>query len=293
MDISTLTQRYPWLIHTNSVEEYLPPEYYKRLLRPYTFNGVSDLQLLEKFLKDTQASNILELGCGSGRASSIAVSLIPRATFTFSDLSERMVETAKKNLPPKSSFITADALEFMERTNDQYDLTYTLWSFSHSTHQHMHRLGIEKAKQYISSVIKKFVKENMKSSSRFFLIHFDSLSDEQRILMSQWKRIFPVFANTEQQSPSKQIIDQTLLDFDNEGLITLSINHMRGDPIIYASENDMLETFMNFHLETYFNTSPIIADVVEDIRSQAERHRKMDGSYKITPGCYIYSFIKN
>ena len=293
MDISTLTQKYPWLKHTNSVEEYLPPEYYKQLLRPYMFSEASDLQLLKKFLKNKEASNILELGCGSGRASSIAVSLIPRAIYTFSDLSERMLETAKKNLPPESSFVIADAIEFMEKTEEQYDLVYTLWSFSHSTHQHIHRLGVERAKQYISSVIKKFIKENMKSGGLFFLVHFDSLSDEQRILMSQWKRIFSIFANIEHQSPSKQIIDQTLLDLDNEGLITLSINHMRGDPITYASENDMLETFMNFHLETYFNTSPIVADVVEDIRSQAERYKNMDGSYAITPGCYVYSFIKN
>lgn len=293
MGLPALTQKYPWLTHTNSVEEYLPPEYYKRLLRPYTFNAVSDLQLFENFLKNKQASNTLELGCGSGRASGIAVSLTPQAMHTFSDLSKRMLETAKKNLPSKSSFVIADAIEFMEKTKEQYDLVYTLWSFSHSTHQHMHRLGVEKAEQYISSVIKKFIKENMKSGSLFFLIHFDSLSDEQRILMSQWKRIFPVFANTEQQSPSKQIIDQILLELDNKGLITLSINHLRGDPIVYASESDMLETFMNFHLETYFNKLPIVADVVEDIKSQAKRYKNMDGSYAITPGCYIYSFIKN
>jgi len=293
MDISTLTQKYPWLKQRNSVEEYLPPEYYKQLLRPYTFNGVSDLQLLENFLRDKHASNVLELGCGSGRASNIVTSLFPLTAYTFSDLSERMLETAKRSLPPKSSFVIADAIEFMEDAKEQYDLVYTLWSFSHSTHQHMHRLGVEKAKKYTSSIIKKFIEENMKSGGLFFLIHFDSLSDEQRTLMSQWKRIFPVFANTTQQSPSKQIIDQALLDLDQDGLITLSINHMRGDPIIYASENDMLETFMNFHLETYFNTSPIVTDVVEDIRSQNEKYKNKDGSYTITPGCYVYSFIKN
>lgn len=68
---------------------------------------------------------------------------------------------------------------------------------------------------------------------------------------------------------------------------------MRGDPIVYETENDMLETFMNFHLETYFNTLPIVADVVENIKSQAEKYRDTKGSYTITPGCYMYSFIKN
>lgn len=293
METSILIQKYPWLKHTNFVEEYLPPEYYKHLLRPYTFGGISDLQLLENFLKGKDASNILELGCGSGRASDIAVRLIPQAAYTFSDLSERMLATAKKHLPNQSSFVVSDAVEFMENTPEQYDLVYTLWSFSHSTHQHVHRLGIKKTEQYISSVIKKFIQKNIKTSGSFFLIHFDSLSEEQHILMRQWKRVFPAFANIEQQSPSKQIIDEVLLELDNQGIITLSIDHLRGDRITYASENDVLETFMNFHLETYFNTSPIVADVVEDIRSQAEKYRNADGSYSITPGCYIYSFIKN
>ena len=293
METSTLIQKYPWLKFTNSVEEYLPPEYYKHLLCPYTFGGVSDLQLLNDFLKDKFASNILELGCGSGRASDVVVNSIPNAAYTFSDLSERMLDAAKQHLPNRSSFVVSDAVEFMENTPEQYNLVYTLWSFSHSTHQHVHRLGIEKAGQYISSVIKKFIRENIKPNGLFFLIHFDSLSDEQRILMRQWKCIFPAFMNTEQQSPSKQIIDRALLDLDNKGVITLSINHLRGDSITYTSENDVLETFMNFHLETYFNTSPIVADVVEDIRSQAEKYRNADGSYSITPGCYVYSFIKN
>lgn len=293
METSTLIQKYPWLERKNSVEEYLPPEYYQHILRPYTFGGISDLELLANFLKNKNASNILELGCGSGRASNVVVRLIPKATYTFSDLSERMIGVARQHLPKRSSFVVSDAVEFMGKATEQYDLVYTLWSFSHSTHQHIHRLGIERAGKYISTVIRKFIKENMKPCGSFFLIHFDSLSEEQHILMRQWKRAFSAFAHIEQQSPSKKIIDRALLDLDNEGVITLSLNHLCGDPITYASENDVLETFMNFHLETYFNTLPIVADVVEDIRSQAEKYRNADGLYSITPGCYVYSFIKN
>jgi SAM-dependent methyltransferase len=293
MKKNDLIKKYPWLEHTYTVEEYLPPEYYKHLLRPYTFNGISDLELLKSFLENKRVSNVLELGCGSGRASDVVIKLIPKAIYTFSDLSERMINAAKEHLPNHAYFIVSDAIKFMENTSEQYDLVYTLWSFSHSIHQHVHRLGIEKARQYISSVIKKFISKNMSSSGSFFLIHFDSLSDEQRILMRQWKRVFPAFANTEQQSPSKQIIDQTLLELDNKDIITLSINHLRGDPIVYATENDVLEIFMNFHLETYFNHMSNVVEVLEDIRSQIKKYRNPDGSYSITPGCYIYSFIKN
>ncbi len=293
MKTNKLTEQYPWLAKVNTVEDYLPPEYYQHLLKPYIFEGVSDLALLEKFLYDKKPSKVLELGCGSGRASGIAVSTIPTAEYIFSDLSKRMLEEAKRHLSAESSFVVSDAIEFMENTKDQYDLVYTLWSFSHSTHQHMHRLGVEKAEDYISSVIRKFLKENIVKGGSFFLIHFDSLSQEQRILMRQWKRIFPVFANTEEQSPSKQIIDKTLLELDTKGEITLSVNHLQGDAIHYKSEDEGLETFMNFHLETYFNNSPLTENVIDDIKRQISKYHNKDGSYDITPGCYVYSFIKN
>lgn len=288
-----LLKKYPWLSNVNTVEDYLPPKYYQYLLKPYTFGGVPDLLLLEKFLQNKKFLKVLELGCGSGRASDTVVSKSPNADYTFSDLSEKMIETAKQHLPKDSSFVVADAVEFMENIENVYDLVYTLWSFSHSTHQHIHRLGIEKAKYYISSVIKKFVRENIDRDGSFFLIHFDSLSQEQSILMRQWRRVFSTFANIEEQSPSKQIIDKTLLELDTKGEITLSINHLQGDAIHYKSENELLETFMNFHLETYFNDSSLTESVIEDIKGQASKYRNKDGSYDITPGCYVYSFVKN
>lgn len=106
----------------------------------------------------------------------------------------------------------------------------------------------------------------MRANGLFFLIHFDSLSQEQRILMRQWKRVFLAFTHLDEQSPSKQIIDKVLLDFDIRGEIILSINHLQGDAIHYNSEDEVLEIFMNFHLETYFNNSPFTESVINDIR---------------------------
>ena len=293
MKTNELVEQYPWLAKVNTVEDYLPPEYYQHLLKPYTFGGMSDLSLLEKFLYNKNFSKVLELGCGSGRASGTMVSTIPTADYTFSDLSKRMLEAARQHLPKNSSFIVSDAVEYMENTKDMYDLVYTLWSFSHSTHQHIHRLGIEKAGDYISFVIKKFIRENIVKDGSLFLIHFDSLSQEQSILMRQWKRVFTAFANIKEQSPSKQIIDKTLLELDTKGEITLSINHLKGGVIHYKSEDEVLETFMNFHLETYFNNLPLTESVIDDIKGQISKYRNEDGSYDITPGCYVYSFIKN
>lgn len=289
----TLIEEYPWLKYANSVEDYLSPEYYKDLLQPYTFDGVTDLQLLKNFLKNKNVSSALELGCGSGRASAAAVEMSPGANYTFSDLSKRMLTSAKSHLPQDASFVVSDAIEFMENTADTFDLVYTLWSFSHSTHQHFHRLGIEDGRKYISRVLEKFVLENIKKDGAFFLIHFDSLSDEQSILMRQWQRVFPTFANINQQSPSKQIIEETLTKLDTNGDVRLNVQHLQGDVIQYESEDVLLETFMNFHLETFFNQSEYLQTVLEDIKTQVATHKQNDGTYAVTPGCYIYSFIKN
>ena len=50
---------------------------------------------------------------------------------------------------------------------------------------------------------------------------------------------------------------------------------------------------MNFHLETYFNNSALTESVIDDIKGQISKYRNEDSSYDITPGCYVYSFIKN
>ncbi len=105
--------------------------------------------------------------------------------------------------------------------------------------------------------------------------------------------MFPAFADIEKQSPSKQIIDKVLLELDTSGEIALSINHLQGDKIHYNSEDEVLEIFMNFHLETYFNNSPLTESVITDMREQIAQYRNKDGSYDIATGCYIYSFIKN
>ena len=293
MTDTTLIEKYPWLKYVNSVEDYLPPEYYKDLLQPYTFNGVTDIQLLKNFLKNKNVSSALELGCGSGRASAAAVQMFPGANYTFSDLSKRMLTSAKSHLPQDASFVVSDAIEFMENTANTFDLVYTLWSFSHSTHQHLHRLGIEDGRKYISRVLEKFVLENIKKDGSFFLIHFDSLSDEQSVLMRQWQRVFPTFANIDQQSPSKQITEETLTKLDTNGDIRLNVQHLQGDVIQYESEDVLLETFMNFHLETFFNQSEYLQTVLEDIKMQVATYKQNDGTYAVTPGCYVYSFIKN
>ncbi|MFH1048567.1 MAG: class I SAM-dependent methyltransferase [Patescibacteria group bacterium] len=281
-------------MNINSIEEYLEPNYYKQLLKDYSFNGVSDTEYLRDFLSQKHAKNILELGCGSGRATDIALKVFPNTPITLVDLSERMIaHTKKRFLKIKNiSFIIKDAIFYLRDTTGQYDLVYSLWSFSHSVHHHIHRLGFEKASMVVYDTLLKFVRKNLIQGGELFIIHFDSLSPEQRILMRQWKRVFREFSDITQQSPSKRMLDKIFLEMDNHNEVALSVQHLLGDPIKYKSLEELLEVFMNFHLESFFNKGKLTLKVLRDITEQVQKYRQNDGSYIINSGCYIYKFIK-
>ena len=87
-------------------------------------------------------------------------------------------------------------------------------------------------------------------------------------------------------------IDDIFHDLDNRGLVHLSVQHLKGDPIYYKSSEELLEVFMNFHLETFFNCHELLDAVIKDIIKQIEKYRQDDGTYRVDPGCYIYTLTK-
>ena len=292
---SNLIHTYPFLKITNSVEEYIEPEYYDKLLKPYVFGGRTDLDLFSEYIAsfDTLPKNVLELCSGSGRISEVAISAFHTANFTLSDLSTRMLTHVKNKFPQTNmKFIESDAVNFLKDTTDVYDFAYTLWGFSHSVHQHAHEIGIDNTKQLLKENFTKFIDENLTSNAKLYLVHFDSMSEEQSILMRQWKRIYDTFSDIETPSPSKLMIDEILTELDDKNKIYLTKKHLHGDPIIYKDKDEVMEIFLNFHLETFFNDSPLLAEVIEDIEHQIEQYKQPGGSYSIRPGCYIYEIIR-
>ena len=231
-EIEILQKKYPWLKMNTTVEEYVEPIYYNKLLKDYTFLGKTDLQLFEEYLKTMSFRdklNFVELGSGSGRATSIFLKSFNDKKFNLNlvDLSDRMLRFVQNNFKEKKNvtLIKSDIIRFLEKTNEKYDLVFSLWSFSHSVHQILTQKGKDGWKEYIQKTIRKFIRENMKKGSEFFLIHFDSLSDEQKILMKQWRKVFPIFKDLQSQSPSKLLIDEIFQSLEEEGNINLDISH--------------------------------------------------------------------
>ena len=93
--MESLYKEYPWLKITTTVEEYVAPEYYNKLLKDYIFDGQRDTQYFEGFLKSVPLSemiNALELGCGSGRATRVFIDSLDTKGFKL-----ELVDLSKKN----------------------------------------------------------------------------------------------------------------------------------------------------------------------------------------------------
>jgi len=298
-EIEKLYQEYPWLKITTTLEEYVEPEYYDRLLKEYIFHGKRDTQIFEDFLKSIPFNKdikALELGCGTGRSTEIFIdsSKIKYSKLVLIDMSKRMLDFCRNRFRNYENleFIEADSITFLEKTTEVYGVIFSLWSFSHSVHQILIKRGVTAGRKYVQKVITKMIKENMGKSSKFFLIHFDSLSEEQKILMRQWKNAFPIYTDLDAQSPSKLSIDDVLQELHKEGIIELKSSYFEGEAITYSSINEALEIFLNFHMESYFNETKQLPNIIDELIQYFRKFTDKDGKIRIKPGCFIYMVDK-
>ncbi|MEX2090700.1 MAG: class I SAM-dependent methyltransferase [Candidatus Paceibacterota bacterium] len=296
---ASVTKSHPWLkIHSSSIEEYIPPRYYEKLLKDYVFHKKTDLEYLKHFLESLKnpRMSILELGSGSGRATDILL----RNVGTFKnldlvDLSPHMIAWLKNKYRNNKNIrvVRSDSVKYLEKTKKKYDFVFSFWSFSHSIHQHMEKSGLKRVSEYLEKCLIRFFTNNLNPGGKFFLFHFDSKSDEQKILMKQWGKFFPIFRDTRRQSPSKLLLDDILKRLQKKKIIEkLEIKHLSGDPISYESLEEALEIFINFHMETEFNRSPRIGEILKEVSSDINKHKIKNGHFLIKPGCFVYTFQK-
>ncbi len=283
-----------WLRITTTIEDYVEPNYYNKLLKEYIFDKKTDLKIFEdEIKKNLNSKKILELGCGSGRASKIMLDNIKNAEYDLLDLSSKMIKYTENRFNDKKiNFIQSDTINYLYETKKEYDFVFSLWSYSHSVHQQMHKYGVSDGSKYVKNAIKKFIICNLKSNGKFFIIHFDSLSDEQKILMKQWKRIYKTFNCITKQSPSLIATRQILNELKMNNIIKYEEKHYVGEPIKYKNIDEALEIFLNFHMESYFNETEELYEVYNDVKKGLNKYLNQDGSISIKPGCFIYIIEK-
>lgn len=304
-DKQELYRQYPMLQTTvGQMSDYVSPDDYGRLLKPYSFGGKTDLQMLEEFLRskfDIQSGtrgsiqSALELGCGTGRATDVIMNTANVDDFTLLDLSPQMLDAVRAKYAQHSGmhFEQSDTIEYLEKSNDQFDLICSMWSFSHSVHQVLDKYAYLNDTFRVQDAVRRMVNIMMKPGAHFYMMHVDSLSDEQRMLFRQWARTFPMFGDTEHQTPSKLLMDDVLHELQQNGEIAdLTIEEHRGDQIEYASMDEALDACLNFHLESFFNDRPEAEEVANDLHNALQAYEQDDGKIAIQPGSITYQFQK-
>ena len=287
-----ILQRYPWLSVTTTLEKYIEPDYYDKLLKRYIFDGKHDLDYLAQWGSEIpRDSTVIEFGSGTGRATATILEAAQSINLTLVDLSDRMIAACQARFAHKENmqYVVADTIDFLLSTKNRYDFAYSLWSFSHSVHQNLKSSGLEKGKIKVRRAIEKFLTDNLNKNGSFSLIHFDSLSPEQRISIKQRKRDNFVFTDNGLQSPSKRLLDELFADLKQQGIIDLTSKHYFGKPLEFRSVDEALEYYLNFHMESHFNESESVDLILEELSQDIEKHRNADGVIKITPGCFIYT----
>jgi SAM-dependent methyltransferase len=290
---------FPWLRRRFGGTEYLAPEYYAALLRPYCFAGVSDLELFKMFLTEVinqkSPKRVLELGSGPGRATDVYLDTYrgePRI-LELIDQSAQMLDASmhKYGVRDDIKYVHSDIVRYLLNSPDRYDLIFSLWSFSHSVHQTLVTEGEVMGRQTVAEAITRLCESKLTKGGCFFLIHFDALSEEQEISLSVRRLKYPFFVSGA-QSPSKQILDETLMRLSDRGIVNFELQHLPGDPIAFSSIDDALEVFFNFHMECEFNDRPDILRLIDLVKGELKRLTTSAGVIEIKPGCFVYKVTR-
>lgn len=296
--IKIMHNKYPWLnILVENISDYMDPGYYDKLLKDYVFNGKNDLQIMKEYLQNNftfdQEIDILEIGCGTGRASEVALDYFKKfKSFDLVDLSTKMMGLAKQKLNRNElNFIKEDSIQFMADCTKKYNLVFSLWNLAHSIQPRAIQNGLSEATKYVKETLQKFCTTNLKDKGKLFIFHYDSLSEEQKILTKQKRKYFDIFSEDSEQSYSKKLLDDIFSDLHRNRVISVKTTHYLGDPIEYNSLDEALEIFMNFHLESEFNNLENTNEIVEDIENDLKLYEN-NGKYLVAPGLFVYEIAK-
>lgn len=244
-----------------------------------------------------QGARVLELGCGSGRATERIVEKLGSASvIDLVDLSSDMVSFCREKFQdkPRVKVHQSDSIEFLA-DGSTYDSVVSLWNLSHSVHQHMLRLGRKEGSQHVRGILDDFLVNRLASAGTMHLIHYDIQSPEQQLInpwrLKLWETADPTY-DASAQSPSKELLDDTLAALKDNDYIDYECDHLEGDPIEYENTDVALETFLNFHMEGHFNDRPELPQVIESLRDGFAQHTDSNGVVSIAPGAFAYNITR-
>lgn len=278
--------------------EYLSPAYYDKLLKKYSSGDVSteDVQILTSFIQERPDNpNVLELGCGSGRATQIIASDARFQKFTVIDLSKQMLDFVKAQNLPITTYQNIDHLKYLQETEEKFDLVVSLWSLAHSVFPWYAEHG-SSVFGIIESILSNFFEKNLNNDGRVFIIQTDGASEEQALIKRSWflgnrSSNLETTYYKDLQSPSVWILKDVFKKLTESEIFDRAetkIEHIQGEDIEYNSIDEALEIFMNFHLESEFNGTAEFDAVYSFLRVEFEKIIAAKGKLAIGTGFWIY-----
>jgi len=291
---------------------YLTPQYYDQILKKYSHHNIDDLEILaENLRKQPHYDNILELGCGSGRATKVILNNCTYNQLTLTDLSSEMLDYTKNGVifedqnPPQRSTLNAqlkivptDHLQYLMTTQDKYDLVVSLWSLGHSIDPWYLKLG-ENAETIIKYILKTFIIQNLNPKGRIFFIHTDWQSEEQ-LIRRECRQLndpnnhltYYKFAD----SPSVRICKEVFTELVQRNILDgngTKATHLLGDEIKYDSIDEALEVFLNFHMEGEFNNGEAKNKTEKFLVNKLQNITRGKGSLSIGTGFWVFEGEKS
>jgi SAM-dependent methyltransferase len=287
------TQVFDW----RRFSEYIPPEEYLRLLPQYTVKGVSDLQLFRDSLLRrlshpySDPIDALELGPGPGRATVVFLKTVPDSRLTVVDLSRRMTAFFSERFGEGVDTVIGDSLRYLKSTKREFDLIFSLWSFSHAVHQALVVDGRTKGTAMTEQVLERTLVKVLKKNGLLYIIHFDSTSDEQIISLRQRRRMW-AFLKAGVPSPSQRIIEKFFTRAEKLGRCKFRRRRYVGDEILLGRLEYAREVYLKFHMEDIFGEvssgNPVFEQLTEDLIG----HCGSDGFVRVRPKWFEYSIEK-
>jgi SAM-dependent methyltransferase len=285
-----------WLRQGPFGEAYLPARYYRKLLKTYSVQGVSDTDMLSTFVKQSAPNDtrVLELGAGDGRATEILLSNCNPSQVCLVDLSQSMCEALGrfKSKVANLQVVCRDIIDFIEHYEQEFDHIVSLWSLSHAIHRRLLREGMISGAATVERAFKRLFCNVLAPKGTGYIVHFDTLSTEQKISIKERGRIQPIFIEG-RQSPSKLLLDAVLKSLKDRGHLSFSVKHLHGDPISFSNLDEALEVYMNFHMEGIFNHSEIVGSVIKSLSASLEACKDIDNMITVRPSWFVYEIVRS
>ncbi|WP_116043570.1 class I SAM-dependent methyltransferase [Amycolatopsis palatopharyngis] len=282
---------------------YRYSEIYEEVLPPHYYGGKEDLDLVRDYLSthlgpppDAGKHEVLELGCGPGRLTSLLAPYAARLLAT--DKSEGMISAVRQRFADITTRCTdtesvVHALHREGRSNS-FDLIGAFWSMSYPLLECFEETtadGVvsttdpEQGRTRARSLLQHLV-DLLAPGGHMIMLFFDANTEEQRLVTNLWERIAP-FPGTGRDY-TWNLLHDALIDADIDDRGTFHHARLPGVAVL-RSTTAAQDWFLTGHLNNYAKlcNDPRVHSAIDAF---VHKHLRPDGTVHIPSAVHFVDF---